>query len=84
VSPVKYEKGFYIPEDDILHSHCHENLKSYIVNISLSQAKPSPITDVLAYVTHSTDNFFNPILFAICTGTLSKSCKNSDIITPKF
>jgi hypothetical protein len=22
VSPVKYELGFYITEDDILHSHC--------------------------------------------------------------
>jgi hypothetical protein len=30
VPPVKYELGFYIPEDDILHSHCRENLKSYI------------------------------------------------------
>jgi hypothetical protein len=30
VSPVKYELGIYIPEDDILHSHHHENLKSYI------------------------------------------------------
>jgi hypothetical protein len=29
VSPVKYELGFYIPEDDILHSHCREDLKSY-------------------------------------------------------
>jgi hypothetical protein len=29
VSPVRYEMGFYIPEDDILHSHCRENLKSY-------------------------------------------------------
>jgi hypothetical protein len=29
VSPVKYEMGFYIAEDDILHSHCRENLKSY-------------------------------------------------------
>jgi hypothetical protein len=28
VSPVKYELGFYMPEDDILHSHCRENLKS--------------------------------------------------------
>jgi uncharacterized protein (DUF427 family) len=27
---VKYELGFYFPEDDILHSHCRENLKSYI------------------------------------------------------
>jgi hypothetical protein len=31
VSPVKYELGFYIAEDDILHSHRRENLKSYIV-----------------------------------------------------
>jgi hypothetical protein len=31
VSPVKYELGFYIPEDDTLHSHCRENLKSYII-----------------------------------------------------
>jgi hypothetical protein len=30
VSPVKYEMGFYIAEDDILHSHSRENLKSYI------------------------------------------------------
>jgi hypothetical protein len=30
VSPVKYELGLYIPEEDILHSHCRENLKSYI------------------------------------------------------
>jgi hypothetical protein len=27
VSPVKYEPGFYIPEDGILHSHCRGNLK---------------------------------------------------------
>jgi hypothetical protein len=27
---VKYKLGFYIPEDDILHSHRRENLKSYI------------------------------------------------------
>jgi hypothetical protein len=29
VSPVKYELGFYIPEDDILHSHRRDDLKSY-------------------------------------------------------
>jgi hypothetical protein len=31
VSPVKYEMGFYIAEDDILHIHCRdkpENLHS--------------------------------------------------------
>jgi hypothetical protein len=26
---VKYELGFYIPEDGILHSHRRENLKFY-------------------------------------------------------
>jgi hypothetical protein len=30
MSPVKYDLGFYIPEDDVLHSHSRENLKSYI------------------------------------------------------
>jgi hypothetical protein len=28
---VKYEQGFYISEDGILHSHRRETLKSYIV-----------------------------------------------------
>jgi hypothetical protein len=30
VSLVRYELGFYIPEDDILHSYRRENLESYI------------------------------------------------------
>jgi hypothetical protein len=30
VSPVKYELGFYIQENRILHSDRCENLKSYI------------------------------------------------------
>jgi hypothetical protein len=29
VSPVKYEMGFYVPEDGILHIHRRENFKSY-------------------------------------------------------
>jgi hypothetical protein len=37
VSPVKYELGFYIPEDDILHSHRRENLKSYTVMMMMNQ-----------------------------------------------
>jgi hypothetical protein len=28
--PLRYELGFYIPEDGILHSHRRENLKSYV------------------------------------------------------
>jgi hypothetical protein len=30
VSPVRYELGFYISENGILHSRRRENLKSYI------------------------------------------------------
>jgi hypothetical protein len=30
VSPLRYELGFYIPEDGILHSHRRESFKSYI------------------------------------------------------
>jgi hypothetical protein len=36
VSPVRYELGFYILEDDILHSHRRENLKSYLFRDSTS------------------------------------------------
>jgi hypothetical protein len=31
MSPVRYELGFYIPEDDILHSHRREIFKSHKV-----------------------------------------------------
>jgi hypothetical protein len=30
VSSVRYEMGFHIPEDGILHSHRRDNLRSYI------------------------------------------------------
>jgi hypothetical protein len=30
MSPVMYELGVYIPEDDILHSQRRENVKSYM------------------------------------------------------
>jgi hypothetical protein len=29
MSPVRYELGFYIPEEDIVHSNRRENLKFY-------------------------------------------------------
>jgi hypothetical protein len=35
VFPMRYELGFYIPEDDILHSHRRDILKSYIAFASL-------------------------------------------------
>jgi hypothetical protein len=38
VSPVKYEQGFYIPED-ILHSHRRENMKTYITTKQVSDVQ---------------------------------------------
>jgi hypothetical protein len=35
---VKYELGFYIPEDGILHSHRRENLESYMEDNSAMKA----------------------------------------------
>jgi hypothetical protein len=32
VIPVRYELGFYIPEDGILHSYSRQKLKSYMMN----------------------------------------------------
>jgi hypothetical protein len=50
VSPVKYELGFYIPEDDILHSHRRENLKSYVLfsRFFLLQQIPDTRCEVIA------------------------------------
>jgi hypothetical protein len=33
VSPVRYELGFYIPQDAILHSDRRERLKSYDMSV---------------------------------------------------
>jgi hypothetical protein len=48
--PVRYERGFYIPEDGISRSRCRENLKSYIMLISLLS------TVVLFGSTHRTND----------------------------
>jgi hypothetical protein len=34
--PVRYELGFYIPENNVRHSHRRENLKFYIIFLRLS------------------------------------------------
>jgi hypothetical protein len=35
VSAVRYELGYYIPEDSILHSHHHKYHKSYMFQIKV-------------------------------------------------
>jgi hypothetical protein len=43
MSPVKYELGFYISEDDILHSDHRENLKSYTIVFMVSALRTSEL-----------------------------------------
>jgi hypothetical protein len=58
VSPVKYEMGFYIPENGILHSHCREK------TLALNQ-KFSSDEQVMEYITNVVRNlrYENCILF---------------------
>jgi hypothetical protein len=50
MSPVKYELGFYIPEDDILHSHRRENLISYQIHVHSTCAPPHvQIEDIFSF-----------------------------------
>jgi hypothetical protein len=39
---VRYELGFYIPEDSILHSHRRENLDHFSRTIALGFTQPLP------------------------------------------
>jgi hypothetical protein len=43
---VKYELGFYIPEEGILHSHHHENLKYYIALTGLGSVAGRDVSPV--------------------------------------
>jgi hypothetical protein len=53
VSDVRYELGYYIPEDGVLHNHRRENLKSYITQISsiVNESRDNIIT-VLRYLSN--------------------------------
>jgi hypothetical protein len=58
VSPVEYELGFYIPEDDILHSHYRENLKSYMSSfLYVDDVRTSQETDLRASTACYGDSF---------------------------
>jgi hypothetical protein len=64
VSPVKYGLGFYIPEDDILHSNCCEDLSSYtedkvqgwqVLMLRLCHAHAHAFTDIALTQTTSAE-----------------------------
>jgi hypothetical protein len=53
VSPVKYELGFYITEDGILHSHRRVNLTSYNNLFPFPGMEPRPSNPVAGRYTDS-------------------------------
>jgi hypothetical protein len=83
--PVKYELGFYIPEDDILHSHCRENLKSYknyvnSMKVGIPPAlQPNYVSDnlIVSTLTDLLSNSYNyiqgfKIIFFSCSSKIMK------------
>jgi hypothetical protein len=71
VSPVKYELGFYIPEDDILHSHCCENLKSYIALTGWTLYRRRNVSPVKYELGFTSEKVFF-IVIAVKTSDLSR------------
>jgi hypothetical protein len=47
---VKYELGFYIPDDSILHSQFHDNLEPYMLMVVLQCALLSALCARSGYV----------------------------------
>jgi hypothetical protein len=60
VSPVRYELGFYMPEDDVPHNHHSEKLKSYIAfnGWALQRRRNvSPVRYELGFISQKTGFF---------------------------
>jgi hypothetical protein len=69
--PVRYELGFYKPEDGILHIHHRENLKSYIVLIGWALQRRRnifPVRYELDFISQKTEFF---IVTAVKTSNLT-------------
>jgi hypothetical protein len=60
VSPVKYEMGFYIPEDDIHHSHRRENVKSYNYRVAAQLVTSRVVLSSTELVSQSISNLVEP------------------------
>jgi hypothetical protein len=64
VSPVKYELGFYIPEDGILHIHRLENLKPKSVGTSF----PPVASRIFTYPYRQDLLWGHRTSYSVCTG----------------
>jgi hypothetical protein len=48
--PVRYEMGFYIPGDGVLHIYCLENLKFYVTKYSVLQNARNKLVEEVVYI----------------------------------
>jgi hypothetical protein len=78
VSPVKYELGFYIPDDAILHSHCCENLKSYIHCVSSFDLNTSQQWRTVNLIMHKTIILL--FIYLQCKGILSNYMMSNNLV----
>jgi hypothetical protein len=60
---MRYDLGFYIPEDGILHSQRRQNLKSYVINrvIYLRHCTEVPETNSSLDTKQQTNNKTNSV-----------------------
>jgi hypothetical protein len=66
---VKYELGFCIPGDGILHSNCRENLKCYIYVIYLLKSRSIKPANTRCYTTtdeQATNRCYSPAQDVFC------------------
>jgi hypothetical protein len=77
VSPVKYELGFNITEDGILHSHCRDYLKSYIALTGWTQQwrrNVSPVKYELGFYIPEDDILHSRIYVTLRVCNLVPAC----------
>jgi hypothetical protein len=76
VSPVKYELGFYIPEDGILLSHRREELKSYMKDAPIFLV-PSAYVSLKRFICSACFNLkeTRPFSCTVYFSILRNSCK---------
>jgi hypothetical protein len=96
VSPVKYELGSYIPEDDILHSDRREYLTSYTLSVipqaevfvASRPAKTGNCVQKLSFssgnITKSKHFIFSPVQCNVCTSAVSRALSEFMTMTLQF
>jgi hypothetical protein len=95
VCPVRYELCFYIPEDDILHRHRREILKSYLKWLRMGQfancqTSIAPVEEgfwvraSVCFCFFATKGCNAPVRFAVSVRTYVTVVRTAERIFTKF